>query len=93
MTTNNDVPVFIEDSDRRFVLIEASSEKKGDHDFWNRIHSELAKPAVQSAYHHYLLNLDLSDFDPARDRPITEYYKDTKQSFVPYHARFFQKTL
>jgi len=93
MTTNHDVPVILSETDRRFVLIKASSEKRGDTAFWTRIHTELAKPEVRSAYHHYLLNRDISGFNPARDRPITDYYRDVKQSFVPYLARFFQRQI
>ena len=46
-----------------------------------------------SAFHHHLLNLDLSNFHPANDRPITDYYHDVRQSFTPYHARFFQRQI
>lgn len=97
MTTNHDVPVVLEETDRRFVLIQASSEKRGDTEFWKRIHggmgSKLSKRTdVCSAYHHYLLHKDISTFNP-HDRPITQFYKDVKQSFIPYHARYFQRTL
>jgi hypothetical protein len=95
MTTNNDVPVVLEETDRRFVLIQASSEKRTDTEFWKRIHcgeKNIHLPEVCSAYHHYLLHKDISTFDP-KDRPITQLYRDVKQTFTPYHARYFQRTL
>jgi hypothetical protein len=92
MTTNAEVPVSIEQSDRRFVLVKASSEKIGDLEFWNNIHTELAKKETLEAYYNYLLNLDLTDFNP-KHRPITDYYKEVKQSFIPYHAQFFQQLI
>lgn len=97
MTTNNDVPVVLEETDRRFVLIQASSERRGDDEFWTRIHggkgSKLSKRTdVCSAYHYYLLHKDISTFNPL-DRPITQLYRDVKQSFLPYHARYFQRTI
>lgn len=93
MTTNSEVPVVIEDSDRRFMLVKASSERLGDTAFWDDIHAKL--PLQASAYHHYLATKDISDFVPWNQTtlPRTQYYKDVKQSFNPYHARFFQRQI
>lgn len=90
MTTNAEVPVSIEQTDRRFVLIKGSADKRGDLEFWNRIYEQLEKPEVLSAYYYRLLNMDLTGFNP-RNRPITEYYEEVKQSFIPYHAKWFQR--
>jgi len=92
MTTNAEVPVSIEHTDRRFMLVKASSEKIGDLDFWNTVHTELAKIETREAYYNYLLNLDLTDFNP-KQRPITQYYEEVKQSFIPYHAQYFQQLI
>lgn len=91
MTTNHDVPIVIEDTDRRFVLIRASSEKQGDTEFWNTIHSKLSNPVVQSAFHYFLLNRDISKFKPQQDRPRTKFYNEVKETFVPVYARFLQE--
>lgn len=93
MTTNAEVPVVLSETDRRYVLIKASSEKRGDFAFWKRIHTELDKPETLAAYHHYLLNRDIRTFCPFSDRPLTDFYNDVKQSFIPHHARFFQRQL
>jgi len=89
MTTNNEIPIHVEQTDRRFVLVRGSSERRGDLAFWNRIHDTLKQPEVAQAYMHHLLHLDLTGFNP-RDRPITEYYEEVKQAFIPYHAQLFQ---
>lgn len=93
MTTNNDTPVLIENSDRRFMLATASSERIGDDAFWEDLHAKF--PIQASAYHDYLLNKDISNFVPWSPAtvPKTEFYHDVKQSFTPYHARFFQKQI
>ena len=91
MTTNHQVPVQIEQTDRRFMLVETSNDKVGDHAFWNVIQKKLAKPEVRAAYHAHLMSLDVSDFDPQRDRIKTAYYEQVKQAFTPTHARWFQK--
>lgn len=90
MTTNQEVPIVLEKNNRRFMMIEASDEKLGDTEFWDRIHRELSNLAVQSAFHHYLLHLDISNFNPQRDIVKTEYYEVAKDVFIPPYARFLQ---
>ena len=92
MTTNAEVPVPIEQTDRRFMLVKASSERMGDLEFWKSTHAVLNKKSTLEAYYMYLLNLDISNFNP-RDRPITEYYETVKESFIPYHAQYFQRCI
>ena len=95
MTTNAEIPVVNEETDRRFMLVKASSERRGQTDWWWEIHQRLKDPEVASAYHHYLLHKDISNFVPWDPRvvPHTQYYHDVKQSFLPYHARYFQRQI
>lgn len=90
MTTNSEIPVYIEQTDRRFVLIKGSSEKRGDNKFWSEIHKELNKHELLQAYMDYLLNIDLTNFDAEDQRPITKYYEEVKEAFIPYHAQLLQ---
>jgi len=92
MTTNKHIPIPMSDDERRFMMVEASDEKKGDVEYWNRIHRALRDPAVLGAYHHYLLHRDISNFDPT-NVVKTSYYHDVLQTFAPYHARYFQRLL
>jgi hypothetical protein len=91
MTTNEEIPVVVSDSDRRFVLIHASEEKKDDTACWMDAHGKLADVRVKASFHHYLLNKDISGFVPysPQDRVITNYYREVKQSLAPYHAKWF----
>ena len=91
ITTNNEQVVAVEPSDRRFLLLNPSAEKKDDTDFWNEIHSDFAKPETKSAFYHYLLNVDISNFNPEKDRVETDYYREAKLAFAPYHATFLQR--
>jgi hypothetical protein len=93
MTTNHDVPVELEDNERRFVITRTSDEKKGNFDFWDEMYSAMENPDVQSAYLYYLETLDISKFSPKRDRVLNESYTDVKQSFIPYLARWFQSVV
>ena len=91
MTTNKGVPVVLEENERRMVLLKASDEKRNDRAYFGQLRARMTENL--SAFHHHLLNLDLSNFHPANDRPITDYYHDVRQSFTPYHARFFQRQI
>jgi len=98
MTTNKEIPIVIEYSDRRFMLSKASDERIPTHptkgkenmEWWAVTQKELYKQETLSAYFYHLLNLDISDFNPA-NRPITAYYEEVKQAFIPLTARFFQQ--
>lgn len=90
LTTNQHVPVVLSSDERRFVMFEASDERKGDGAFWKRVYTAFKDDEVHESYLAYLLSIDLTDFDPENDRIITETYTDTLQSFIPYHARWFQ---
>lgn len=91
-TTNNDVPVVVSDTARRFALFKASPERVGDHQFWNIIQPILHSQETSEAYFHHLLNLDLTDFKP-REFPKSDYYNEVKEAFIPYSARFFQNII
>ena len=88
MTTNNFVPVVADDTERRYVLFKVSSSRRGDLDWWDAIHAELVKEEVKSAYLHYLLNKDISNF-VIRKYPDTHYHREVKQSLAPFHSKFF----
>jgi len=90
MATNGMLPFIVEDTDRRFCAIECSEERRGQHEWWAEMVKRLDDQV--SAYHHFLLTRDISTFNPRRDRPETEAYRDIKQmTSIPYHAGFFQK--
>jgi hypothetical protein len=89
MTTNNEVPILLSDTNRRFMLIKASSEKRGNNVFWEEVYDNLAKPETKSAFVHFLEKRDISNFKPQTDMVKTDYYNDVKLSQAPYHARFF----
>ena len=90
MTTNNKVPALLDDKERRMVLIKCSEDKVGQMDYWKKVHQILAKQETKDAWLHYLLNLDLTDWNAYENRPITKFYEETKLASRPYHARFFQ---
>ena len=93
MTTNKDVPVVVDDKERRLVLIRASSDRRQDVEYWNGVYKVLDTQEAKCAYFHHLLNKDISNFDVNRDRVLSDYYHEVKQAQTPYHAKFFQKII
>jgi hypothetical protein len=92
MSTNEFMPFVLDDTDRRFVLFRASSERIGQSDWWKEMFDKINDQ--RSAYHHYLLNKDISNFNPRRDRVLTQAYLDIKSlTATPYHANFLQKVI
>jgi hypothetical protein len=92
MTTNQEVPVLLEDTDRRFCCFKASDDKRGDFEYWTMVHNALNNPATRSAYYHHLMNIDLTGFNP-RDFPKTEYYETIRVALAPTHSQYFQKVV
>lgn len=89
MTTNQRVPAVIEETgDRRLVLLKPSNERLEDRPYFAQLRKRMSENL--SAFHHYLLNIDLTGFDVVAERPKTDYYNDVRQSFIPYHAKWFQ---
>jgi hypothetical protein len=93
LTTNNKVPAMLDDKERRMVLIKCSEDKVGQMDYWKRVHAVLDTQEARQAYLHYLLNLDLTGWNAYANRPITQFYEETKLAGRPYHARFFQNKM
>ena len=94
MTTNQFCPLILEDTNRRYILIQASSERRGDLPFWTRIHNQLGKKETRQAYMNHLMNLDLSNFNVLDTNDIiTDYHKQVVLAERPFHARFLQNAI
>jgi len=92
MTTNHFVPFVMTDTNRRFFMIRPSNEKVGDTAFWESVYKVLDTPEAKSAYYHYLMNRDISEFNP-RKFPKTEYSHEVVAATRPMIAQFFQRAI
>lgn len=70
LTTNSDVPVKIESTDRRYAVIGASSEKCGDLEYFERFAKQCIDPNTALHFYKYLLSVDLAHWNP-RKIPMT----------------------
>jgi phage/plasmid-associated DNA primase len=69
MASNNEWAVPIDLDDRRFVVLEVSEARKGDRAYFQDLAQEINNGGTEALI-HYLLHLDISDFDP-RELPKT----------------------
>jgi hypothetical protein len=90
MTTNNSVPLVLSDTARRFMMVKASPERRGDTDYWTATYATLHKPETARAYLHYLMSKDISQFNPSVF-PHSDYKDEVVKATRPYLARFFQR--
>lgn len=82
----------VEADDRRFLFLRVSDSRKGDHDYFGRVHSAIADPASIAAFVHYLLALApyLSNFN-VRKRPVTAEHMEQKlQSLRGFDRYWFE---
>jgi hypothetical protein len=90
-TTNNVIPIHITDDERRFCLIQSSHAKRGDHEYWTNVRAWWDKQGSKQAVMWLLMNRDLTNFNPRRDYPKTDYYYEVLSAFTPIHALYLQR--
>lgn len=88
LTTNHENAAHIEELDDRYWILEVSTHKKGDTEYFKLLFEEINNGGLE-AYHYYLTNLDVKDFVPWRDVPKDNEFKNKmiKDSINPYDAR------
>lgn len=89
--SNNQTPVKIEQSDRRFMVTECSNRHIQDKVFFGKVNDEWNDPLAVRGFYDFLMNHDISKFNPSRDRVITEVYDDMKSVTIPYIARWLEQ--
>lgn len=88
MSTNHPDPVKMEESDRRFMLINPSQRLKSAN--WADIHEKLNRPSWMRAIAEYLSQIDLTGWNP-RDFPITEMKQDVMDLSVSSEKKFLEQ--
>jgi len=86
--TNNDTPIKIGMTDRRFVVFEMSSEKRNNREYFKELVKAFNSDDVVMSFVNFLKNREIDDWDSINDRPITETYKEIQSVNVPIYARF-----
>jgi hypothetical protein len=86
--TNNDFPIKIEASDRRFVMADCSSQPVPSKAYFERLAGLKQNKAALKAFYDYLMSLDLTTVDWIRDRPMTEAFRDMRLNSLDTELKF-----
>ena len=85
--SNERMPLVLEEDDRRHCVIWVPP--KEDKSFYAAIGDEIRNGGVR-AFYHYLLNLDLGDFTPWTEPPMTDAKRDLIIQSASSEIRFVQ---
>jgi hypothetical protein len=89
MTTNNSVPVKVEEHDRRYCVSYCSSKYLGNRPWWEETYRLLGLPEAGYVVFQYLMGITIT-FNP-RDFPKTEYHEILSKSEVPSEKQFIEQ--
>ena len=91
ITTNNLNCIKLEEGDRRFMVFNTSSKMKGDVAYFNKLACALDDDVIMRKFYEELMNRDLSEFNPSRDRQnnkimdiMKEHNTDVVLEFINY---------
>ena len=87
--TNNDFPVKIEQTDRRFVVVECASDVKNNTPYFKALLEAFNDKKLVWSFAQFLLRRNIAEWDSVNDRPITKIYKEVQTATIPSDTRFF----
>lgn len=87
LLTNNEFPVKIEYSDRRYFCVETSNELIRNENYFNNYFKILEDKEIAKHFYYYLLNIDLENFNP-ENMPETSLKTDIRVDSAPNPVRF-----
>ena len=93
--SNNLNPIEIPADDRRFVVLKGGDllpeEKRND--YYNPLFDNLNNPVAIDYLYSYFMERDISQLDLKRQRPITQAYKNMKDSNTPPLTKYLYELL
>ncbi len=88
--TNNDTPIKIEMSDRRFMVFECSDEVKKIENYFKNLSNSLDDMSKIKGFYNFLLKRDIESINLEKDRVITDSYLDIQSVNIPIIIRFIK---
>ena len=83
LTTNNDNPLKVSNSERRSVCIECSNEKANNNEYFIELVKWMDKKENQLGFYNFLINRDITQVNWIKDRPTTNFYNELKIRSTP----------
>lgn len=87
--TNNDYGVKIEQSDRRFVVMECATDFMNNTTYFNTLLKAFNTEAMVTNLYLFLKHRDITNFDSTNQRPVTQLYLEMKTATLPQETRYF----
>lgn len=87
--SNNETPIKIEQSDRRFVVTECASDMKNNTTYFKALLAAFNNKKLIWSFAQFLMNRNIAEWDSVNDRPITNLYKQIQTQTVPTNTKFF----
>jgi len=69
LCSNNDA--IKDDDGRRYFILDISTEKIGNHSYYNNLYETIMNDEVGKAFYHFLMHVDLTGFNP-QEFPLTQ---------------------
>ena len=91
--TNNDNPIKVLPTDRRFVAIDCYNELANDTEYIKSIIKEMESKEYDKVFFDYLMSMKSDDYDFTGNRPQTEFFNDLREINIPYVARYLENLL
>lgn len=82
-STNNNTPVKIDQTDRRWVVFECNNDICQNSNYFTELATCFNDENSAPAFYKFLKERDLSNFNIRDDRPITDIYKDIRSATIP----------
>lgn len=86
--SNNDIPVMIGHSDRRFFVTNVSNKYVGKDDYFDKLGKLWENNEAVEQFYHYLCNINLKDFKPQKEIPTTKRKVEIKQETLTTPINF-----
>lgn len=86
--TNNDIPVNVDISDRRFFISDVSNKHVGDYEYFVKLQDAFDNEDAVKHFYHYLLTYDISKFRTQLDIPTTDRKIDIKYESLKTPVKF-----
>jgi len=87
--SNNSYSIKASTEMRRFVFYEMSNRFIGNTDHFDQLNAEFNTGNAGIHLYHYLMNIDITDFKPQRDAPITKLKTEMRKLAIEKPIRWF----
>jgi hypothetical protein len=88
-TTNEVMPVKVEEGDRRYAIFFAGSKNKGVHAYWERVATLFQDEGVLAGLYERLMTADISRWNP-RNIVETQEKLNLQQNEISYEQHFLE---